>query len=364
MSGAALERSRILVVDDDPMNVYILREVLGGTYDVHAAETGAQALEIADEVRADLILLDIMMPDFDGYELCRRFRANPNLAFTKIILVSAKSMLRDRLEGYRAGADDYIVKPFDPEELRAKVQVFLRLKSVEEVERVKDDIINVFSHETRTPLNTIIGFSRLLEESPSLSASEREAIQHIRDCGMNLMELVDKTILLATLRKGACHLALRPVSLAGLIRTAEVKLDAAIAAKHLVVKVDVPGNLVFMADESLLVTALVLVMDNAIKFSPEGGALGITADRDERSVRLHVRDGGRGLPSEKLASLFNAFVVEDVTHHGQGHGLGLAIVKHVLRLHGGDISARNNPDAQGCTFTLALPLQRVINAQP
>lgn len=349
------ERSRILVVDDDPMNIYIVREVLGDGYEVQSASTGEQALALADEFGADLILLDVMMPDIDGYELCRRFRANPALAFTKVILVSAKSMLRDRLEGYRAGADDYIVKPFDPEELRAKVQVFLRLKSVEEVERVKDDIINVFSHETRTPLNTIIGFARLLDESSHLSGAEREAIQHIRDNGESLMELVDKTIFLASLRKGNCRLSLVSLRLDALLQAVFTKLAATIAEKRLTVQVVDPEQLTLVADETLLTTAVALVIENAIKFSPLGGTLVASGERHGRYLRLHIRDNGRGLPQSRLVALFNAFVVDDIAHHGQGHGLGLAIVKHVLRLHGGDISARNNPDACGCTFTLLLP---------
>jgi len=348
-------QSKILIVDDDPMNVYILKEILGSHYELSTADTGEEALKIAEEFKADLILLDIMMPDLDGYELCRRFRENQSLAFTKIILVSAKSMLKDRLEGYKTGADDYITKPFDPEELKAKVAVFLRLKSVEEIERVKDDIINVFSHETRTPLNAIIGFSRILEESADLPEVEREAVIHIRESGRELMEMVEKTILLSNLRKGGWALRPRRVSLRTLVDIVEVKLTGLLEEESISINNQLEADLILEMDEELMVTAVAFVMDNAVKFSPEGSSLKISAERDERGLYLNIRDYGKGVPEDKLKTLFTEFLVEDVTHHGRGHGLGLSIVYHVMKLHGGDVQARNNPDGIGCTFVLFFP---------
>ncbi len=122
-------RSRILVVDDNPTNIKIAKAVLGEDYDLALAVTGEEALEIAPAFRPDVILLDIMLPGIDGYEVCRKIRGNPALRHTKIIMVSAKAMISGRLQGYEAGADDYITKPYEEDELLAKVRVFLRLKS-------------------------------------------------------------------------------------------------------------------------------------------------------------------------------------------------------------------------------------------
>jgi CheY-like chemotaxis protein len=132
---------KILVVDDDPVNVDILREILEDKYSLAVARTGEEALDIATRFMPDLILLDIMMPGIDGYEVCRRIRASNWYKFTKIILVSAKAMTEERLEGYKVGADDYITKPFVEEELEAKIKVYLKLKSVEEVEKVKSEAL-------------------------------------------------------------------------------------------------------------------------------------------------------------------------------------------------------------------------------
>ncbi|MEE8113892.1 MAG: response regulator [Nitrososphaerales archaeon] len=118
-------QSRILLVDDNPTNLAILEEMLGDEYRWEAATSGEEALEIAPDFQPDLILLDVMMPGINGYETCRRIRANPALRNVKIVMVSAKALVSERLEGYDAGADDYLTKPFDEEELLAKVRVYL-----------------------------------------------------------------------------------------------------------------------------------------------------------------------------------------------------------------------------------------------
>lgn len=118
-------QSRILLVDDNPTNLAILEEMLGDEYRWEAATSGEEALEIAPDFQPDLILLDVMMPGINGYETCRRIRANPALRNVKIVMVSAKALVSERLEGYDAGADNYLTKPFDEKELLAKVRVYL-----------------------------------------------------------------------------------------------------------------------------------------------------------------------------------------------------------------------------------------------
>lgn len=128
------EPHKILIVDDDSANLSIISDFLKDYYVVKTARNGEDALNMVELYRPDLVLLDIMMPGIDGYEVCRRIRANPKLADMKIIFLSAKEVLEDRLQGYKVGANDYITKPFSEEELLAKVKVFLKLKLEEEIE--------------------------------------------------------------------------------------------------------------------------------------------------------------------------------------------------------------------------------------
>ncbi len=127
------DRYKILAVDDDLANLNIITEILSDDYDVKTAETGEEALAVVENIVPDLILLDIMMPGIDGYEVCKRLRSKEALVNTKILFLSAKEMLEERLLGYEVGGDDYITKPFDEEELLAKIRVFLRLKYEEEI---------------------------------------------------------------------------------------------------------------------------------------------------------------------------------------------------------------------------------------
>lgn len=132
---------KILAVDDDLANLNILSEILGDLYTIEVVESGEEALKAVREFTPDLVLLDIMMPGIDGYEVCRKLRANEDLTNTKILFLSAKELLKDRLYGYEVGADDYITKPFDEEELLAKIKVFLRLKYEEEI-RSLNKVVN------------------------------------------------------------------------------------------------------------------------------------------------------------------------------------------------------------------------------
>ncbi len=125
------EKRKILAVDDNPTNLAVVEELLGSHYILMTASTGEEALKIAQEFQPDLIVLDIMMPGIDGYEVCRQIRMNPSLRYTKIIVVSVKATVPERLKGYQAGADDYLTKPYDEEELLAKIQAHLRLKAFE-----------------------------------------------------------------------------------------------------------------------------------------------------------------------------------------------------------------------------------------
>jgi DNA-binding response OmpR family regulator len=129
------EKSKILAVDDNSINLAIIEELLGGQYDLITVSTGTDALEAADEFRPDLILLDIMLEGMNGYEVCRQIRKNSSLRHTKIIIVSAKAMESERIEGYQAGADDYIIKPFDGEELFEKVCTHLAQRPVEAISK-------------------------------------------------------------------------------------------------------------------------------------------------------------------------------------------------------------------------------------
>lgn len=148
-------QGKILAVDDDPNNIAILEELLAQDYDLETTTSGEQALEVAQTFQPDVILLDIMMPGMDGYQVCQRLRELGAFKDTKIIMVSARAMVPERLEGYKAGADDYITKPFDGDEFLAKIQVYLRLKRAEEADRARHAMTIKTIDDLRVPLALI-----------------------------------------------------------------------------------------------------------------------------------------------------------------------------------------------------------------
>ena len=136
------EKKRVLAVDDSQLNLEIIKEVLGDEYDIRTATSGEEALDVAFDFRPDIVLLDIMMPGMDGYQVCQQIRAHPDLRHTRIIMVSAKAMTSERIEGYQAGTNVYIAKPFDGDELLTLIRTEVRQAALEKVEAPIRAIIN------------------------------------------------------------------------------------------------------------------------------------------------------------------------------------------------------------------------------
>ena len=352
------KKSRILIIDDDPMNILILEEMLGDSFVARTASSESEAVEICENFKPDLILLDITMQSSNGYDVCRKLKSHEKSGLAKIILISSKALLKDRLFGYEAGADDYLSKPFDRDELLAKVRIFIRLKSVEEIDKVKDDLINIFAHETRTPLNAIIGFAQLMKDSSSITQDEQEYIDLILESGLSLLSLSNKAILLSNLKKDAMEVSESCMELDQLVKSALEKIPKSLSHKNITVNNETQG-VFLVADYKLVETAVTYLLDNAHRFTPKNSAISVTADFDKEAGELHVNviDSGPGFPENRLGSLFDAFGIEDVAHHGRGHGLSLAIVKHIMTLHGGWVAAKNRTDGLGGIITLAFPVK-------
>ena len=221
---------KILIVDDNQTNVAILEEMLSEEYVTQTATCGREALSVAEGFLPDIILLDIMMPDLNGYEVCSKVRENDRMKYTKVIMVSAKAMVQERLQGYEAGADDYIVKPFDQDELLAKVRVYSKLKSAEEVqealqealekdqeaEKTKSQFLANMSHEIRTPLNVIIGFTDcILEEK--LSEEIRSQMQLVKQSGKHLLQLISDILDFSKIESEKISLEIQAFDLPGFL---------------------------------------------------------------------------------------------------------------------------------------------------
>jgi two-component system sensor histidine kinase/response regulator len=348
-------RPRILGVDDNRRNLDILRRCFGDEFDFVSASSGEEALEIAPRIRPALILLDIMMPGIDGYETCRRMRSDSHLVSAKILMVSAKASTAERLEGYAAGADDYLAKPFDPDELLAKARVYCRLKSVEEVDALKSTFLTLLGHETRTPLTLILSPLSMLLEDQTLAPHHRELIRTMESGAERLLALIDRVSFLSDLKMGAIPLRkvradLGAVAGAAAEHLAETAREAGVT---LVVQPDPPAPI--LGDPEHLGRVVESLIDNAIRFSPQGETVEVKTGTSDGHAFLTVVDRGPGVSTELVPRLFQEYAVSDVGHHSRGHGLSLATGLHIADQHGGALLYQTG-EGSGAMFRLEVPL--------
>jgi len=351
-------KRKILIVDDVSTNILLIKRILEADYTIKTAQSGEEALEILPGYRPDIILLDIMMPGMDGYEVCKRIRSERRYAFIKIILVSARTLIDDRLKGYEVGADDYVTKPFVKRELLAKTNVFARLKHEEEVNQLKNDLLTLFSHETRTPLSAIIGLSDILMRNNTIGDDIKTRIDMISTKAHELLEFAEKTSLLCSLKDDR-RLHYSPMLLDDVFQGIIESFQTQLKEKNLTVIRDQLESIQCMADWALMRKAFTYVLENAIKYSENNGNIELQASIVNDQCRISFIDYGCGIRSEWIETIFDEFAIRDIMHHKKGQGLSLAITRHVLELHGGAI--RVNPDRkQGAHFIMRFPIQEDV----
>ncbi len=349
-------RNRILIVDDNLTNVDILEEMLEDSYQLATSTSGEEALDAAEGFEPDLVLLDVMMPGIDGYEVCRQLRAHPTLQYAKIIMVSAKALLTERMQGYDAGADDYVTKPFNREELLAKVQVYLRLKSVEEVDRLKSDVLQWVCHETRTPLNGIVAPTQVLMDDVTMEAEERQNyLEMIHQSAVRLHHLFDNVVKLSELKAGKKSFCFEWSSLGTVIRSAIETVTSDALECDIQVEYEELTVSKIKLDRFQMKTVVIALLQYAIRLSPMDSQVKVQLSERDDTLHLTVRDEGEGLTPELLPHIFDEFMPADMTLPTDGQGLSLAISRQIILAHEGSIQVESTK-GEGTTFHVALPL--------
>ena len=349
-------QNRILIVDDNEINTAVLRDILEEHYQVATAFSGEEALGIISSFRPDLVLLDIMMPGIDGFETCRRIRANPNLNRSKIIMVSGKGRVSERVKGYDMGADDYIVKPFEVDELLAKVRVYLRLKSVEEVDDLKSNLLTFLHHETNTPLNAIIvPVETLLEDENMDARTRRKWLEMNYQSALRLKALLDKALTLCAMKSGQVTFNFERADLCSIIRDAVIKVDSEAAERKIDINLHLPETALTVLDRIQMTRVVTILLDNAIRFSPSGKCVDVQVSVDAKYFNVGVTDKGKGIHPDFLPHIFDEFSDPDFKYHTAGHGLSLAIAKHIMQEHNGRVEAESTP-GNGAKFIAKIPV--------
>lgn len=362
----------ILVVEDHKSMSRAIQGILESEgYTVSTATDGVEALEMMGKLRPDLVLADIMMPRMDGYTLYEEIRTHPEWIPIPFIFLTAKSEREDRLRGKKLGAEDYVTKPFDAEELLVTVRSRLgRAQAIQEAaqasfEQLKQQIVTVLGHELRTPLTYVTGYTDLaLEDVSSLTPEEvEEFLCGIKAGADRLNHLVEDLLLLVQIDSGRAReefgtFASPRRNLADIVAQTAAQFEGQARRHNLSLEVDADSDLPpVKLCEPYLTDALARLIENGIKFSRDGSKrVAISIEAGKEWVRIAVTDEGVGIPVDQQEYLFDRFRQFNRDQlEQQGVGLGLAIAQELIHLHGGRITVESAPE-QGSTFTVLLPL--------
>ncbi|HEX3053951.1 MAG TPA: hybrid sensor histidine kinase/response regulator [Aggregatilineaceae bacterium] len=371
-----IESGRILIVDDTPANLRLLGGILKAHgYEVYEAVNGTTALQMVDTCAPDLIMLDILMPDMDGYEVCERLKATKSTQYIPIMFISALSDTDGIVKAFTMGGVDYVTKPFQPREVLARVanqitvvnqrrQIEIQREQdrqhFELIDKLKQQFVNTATHDLKNPLNVIIGYAELLDEETDESCQApffKDAIENIRRSVGKIRLLVTDMLDLAQIEAGI-RLTLEPMSLAFFLDTALQGFSVLAQKKQIELVITLPAEEVTVPIcAHQMERAVSNLVSNAIKYTPEGGRVEVSGVSNGEYVLIKVRDTGLGIPEEDMPHLFEAFYrVGNMEHHKiEGTGLGLTAVKSIVDQHQGQIIVESEP-GKGSLFCVKLPL--------
>jgi len=358
--GPGVSAARVLVADDNADMRDYLRRLLERRYEVVAVADGQAALERIRADLPDLVLADVMMPRLDGFGLVAAIRADERTRTLPAILLSARAGEESRIEGLAAGADDYLIKPFSARELLARIGSQLELARLrKETDRRKDEFLATLAHELRTPLAPIRNSVHILRMAGGDRGVAERVYEMMERQVNHMVRLVDDLMEVSRITRGKIDLRKEPVELAAVVRSAVETSKPLIEAARHQLAVTLPDEpLILDADPVRLAQVLANLLNNAAKYTPEGGRIWLTARRAGLNVEVSVRDSGTGIPIEVLPKVFDLFMqVERTYSRAQGGlGIGLTLVRSLVSLHGGSVEARSDGPGRGSEFVVRLPL--------
>lgn len=375
----------ILIIDDNAKNIQIIgQELQAQGYNVSFATSGPEALDILKTPEFDLILLDILMPGMDGFEVCKRIKSKPKAARIPIIFLTAKADKQSVVKGFRLGANDYVAKPFNGEELllRVKTQIDLmkqkeKMENLNQVlaervkektaeitlanqklmvlEKAKSDFLTLISHEMRTPLNIINGFTEILRESLRHTDQHMEELDNLKSSTDTLISLSETALLITEIQLGKYEISQNEVHLKDVCQNKVSQAEYNFRDNNFKYHITTVGSHgVVCGDERLISDIVGKITENAILTIGNGCVINYTISGNENETKLIITDNGPGFSQSDLDRLFNTFSKEGPDLRRQGFGLGLAAAKLAMDLHSGSIHAENLPDG-GAAVTLIFP---------
>jgi signal transduction histidine kinase len=365
------KKDRILVVDDIFDNLLVIETILEDEgYEIEIQEDSKAALAIAQESPPDLILLDVMMPVIDGYEFTTRIRQNSQLPFIPILLISAHDSI-SVVKGLDAGADDFIRKPVDVDELQARVRSLLRLKhSIDERDHMaslRQDFVSRFTHDLRTPLAASNRVLKLLREGRFFEVSPpvEQIFSTMISSNEDLLHMVNSLLEVYRYEADCKQINFDRININDLVRDVVQELTPLAEEKDLTLKLNLSEEnsenselSTIIADRIEIKRVLTNLIGNAIKFTPTG-FVEVSLKLDSSIVEISIKDTGTGISPEEQAILFERF--RPGKNKNSGSGLGLYLSRRIIEAHKGSINVESEP-GNGSLFTINLP--KSVNTSP
>ncbi|MBK8884156.1 MAG: hybrid sensor histidine kinase/response regulator [Bacteroidales bacterium] len=376
----SLYGTSILIVDDNPQNLQVLGRLLQAqSCEIEFAISGIAALDWLESKKFDIVLLDINMPEIDGFEVCRRIRAQKRFDNLPVIFLSADNDRESILKGFELGGQDFVTKPFDSRELIVRVKTHISLKDsleklgrlnksleekvqertlqlrianenlekmnlkLTELDNAKSEFLNLISHEIRTPLNGIILPVELLKDSGS--PSEIKELVEILDSSVKRLEKFSLNALLITrLKTRPFEIKKSDIDIEDIISEVIQEEQQTVVGKRLTInRISQPDLLNVSGDRDLVKKCILNIVDNAVAFSPAGCPIEIKTRFEDQYVILEISDNGNGIPDEIIEKGSEPFS-RGHEYNDKSTGIGLPLSRLIMEAHGGDIILRNKPD--------------------
>ena len=375
MSEPAVRRrelitGRVLIVDDQDANRLLLRDLLESQgHEVAEAVDGVEALQRVADAAPDVVLLDVGMPGIDGFEVCRRLKADPATATIPVLLVTALSQRDQRLLGIGAGANDYITKPIDKSDLSLRVRNAIRMRQLyveieeqyrrlEKLELLRDSLVHMIVHDLRSPLAGIRAYLDLMkmDGEGKLEPEMAESIDEARKVAVDMTEMVSDLLDVSRLEAGQMPLELSQLDLGAL--ATEVAAMVGRASHRVSVRVEASAEQArIMGDASVIRRVITNLVGNAVKFSPTASQIVLLVQGNGTEAKVSVKDRGPGIAPEFHEKIFEKFGQVEAARQGTKHssGLGLTFCKFAVEAHGGRIGLESVV-GRGSTFWFALPV--------
>jgi signal transduction histidine kinase len=377
-----MDRPNLLIVDDEEKNIKLMKAMLySEDYQIHEALSGEQALIAVADCCPDLILLDIMMPGIDGFEVCRRLKQDEKTRMVPILIVTVLRAKENSIKAMEAGADDFLSKPVDQTELLVRVKSSLRIKSyhddlfdsyreiaeksakLQELERIKEGLTHMIVHDLNNSLMAISGnLELILFDRQRLSETQVQMLANCLGCCDDLNDMIRGLLDIHKMEEGKLAPDKKTTNLVELIDDVVEQFIPKAAAKKISVIFERSNDIPDIAvDAGLVKRILANLLSNAIRHSPDGGKVEVVTNSfyGNDRVCICVKDYGNGLDQKYHQKVFEKFVQVGVKKQGTqlgSSGLGLFFCKMAVEAHGGKIWVDSEGEGKGSQFCLTLPI--------